>query len=68
MKCPTCHLKARTIDTRHYIERDMGFPWVFRRIKCGQCNGIHRTVEIPQDEYNKMFHAYMDYLKDQPDE
>ena len=58
MKCPSCNGKTRTIDTRQYIDPSGDFYWVSRRIKCGHCDTIRRTVEIPQETWTKVFDFY----------
>jgi len=58
MKCTNCGSKTRTIDTRQYIEPDSSFYWVSRRTKCNICNSIQKTVEVPQEIWDKIFESY----------
>lgn len=59
MNCPNCSNKTKTVDTRQYLEPNLGFYWACRRIKCEGCGLISKTVELPQEEYTKMYNAYV---------
>jgi hypothetical protein len=59
VNCTNCNSKTKTVDTRQYLEADLGFNWACRRIKCEGCGLISKTVELPQEEYEKMYNAYV---------
>jgi len=59
MNCPSCNLKTRTIDTRQYYEPTLSFNWAARRIKCEGCGLISKTVELPHEDYEMLYLAYV---------
>jgi transcriptional regulator NrdR family protein len=62
MKCPECHAKNVTRDTRQYRDDQMGFNWVERKTVCPDCNTLTKTIEMPMSVWDKarvaLFRSY----------
>jgi len=51
MKCPSCYVDTKVIDTRNYTEPTHGYLYTRQRRKCPACDMPFDTIELPLCEW-----------------
>ena len=55
MWCPTCEKPTQIIDSRRYQDVSGTFDFVQRQRICRPCNYRFKSVEIPQEMWDKHY-------------